>query len=109
MSADDDGPIGTEMMTWLTFTLTAPDAKNSLPLWRRRVAVTDSGTIYAAAALAGPEQRVLMMAAFDGVPGVFDGPHLYLPIEWLRGEFPGIADICCDIFDLVYRHQGWVP
>jgi hypothetical protein len=67
------------------------------PAWKRRVAIDSTGTVYAAAALAGNEEQVCWCAgcaASGNVLVVSDRGHIYVPTQWLAAEYPEIADVC---------------
>jgi hypothetical protein len=59
------------------------------PEWARTAAIDHRGTVYAPAALAGPEDRVVLMAAWDGSPClILDQGHAYLPTSTLTAIDP---------------------
>ncbi len=78
-----------------------PDGEiaKKVPRWKRTAAVAPDGTVYAAAAMVGNELAVTMAAQWDGVDGVLDSRHVYLPVAWLRSEYPAMADV----FDLIEK------
>ncbi|WP_448477115.1 hypothetical protein [Pseudoxanthomonas mexicana] len=67
---------------------------SSEPAWTRTVLLSDDGLVFIAAALAGNEKSVAACAAFDGVPTVKIGTHIYLPTTWIAKDYPACSDLC---------------
>jgi hypothetical protein len=83
------------------------------PEWYRSGALAGDGTVFIPAAIASGyaagrqgEDRVLLMAASDGIPVVLDDGHLYAPAGWVASICPGMADVCALIERGVRNHFG---
>jgi hypothetical protein len=73
----------------------------------RSAALSDDGTVFIPAAIAGHEQQAVLCATWDGtVPLVIDDDHAYLPAQWMAREYPEIADICHVIEEQTKAHFG---
>jgi hypothetical protein len=73
-------------LTWSMFPGPGPE-------WRRCVAVSDDGEVFAPAWIAGNEQKVGMCAAYDGGRAIVCDGHLYLPMSWLVREYPKLQEM----------------
>lgn len=67
---------------------------HKLPKWKRTFGVSDSGTVFLPAAIAGNEQAVLLCAGYDGVEAATESNHLYVSTTWMAREYPATAEIC---------------
>jgi hypothetical protein len=59
-----------------------------------KAALSDDGTVFIPAAVAGSEFKVMLCAECDGVVAVFVDRHLFVPVDWLAREFSEVADVC---------------
>lgn len=64
---------------------------SKVPEWVCSAAMAADGTIYAPAALAGSENKIFFLIAWDGVSRLMDDGHLYVPVRWLAAQFPDLA------------------
>jgi hypothetical protein len=80
-----------------------------MPEWKRTAVITDDGTVYASAAIAGDEQAVWRCARHDGAVGIVNGSHVYLPAKWLARKYPDVAGIFQVIETLKERHIWPAP
>jgi hypothetical protein len=87
------------------------------PKWQRSAIVADDGTIFGPAAIAGNEMEAFLSASWNGtVPVIRHSDHAFLPIWWLRREYPHAADVC-DLIDekvrafdpTTRRHRAKLP
>jgi len=74
----------------------------AMPKWKRSVILMDNGDIYVPAGMVDNEDRLLLIAGFDGVPVIFEFHHLYMPITWLEKEYPKWQDV----FDAIKKTVG---
>jgi hypothetical protein len=63
-----------------------------VPKWLTTAGMSDSGTVFVAARVAGNELAVTLAAQFDGVPAALYRRHVFLPVDWLAQEYPATAD-----------------
>jgi len=68
-----------------------PAGAPKTPQWLLTAFRADDGTVYAPAAAAGREKEVLLCAGFDGVGMYVSRNHVYLPVAWLRSEYPSLS------------------
>lgn len=74
--------------------------------WMRSAALCNDGTVYVPAAIAGEETMAFLCAGWDGISGVIDDGHLYLPARWLAESFPDTKETCDLIESRVLEHCG---
>jgi len=58
-----------------------------------QVAVSDAGEVFIPAAMGGNENIVALCAMHDGVSAITNRGHVFLPISWMKNEFPANSDI----------------
>lgn len=57
--------------------------------WKRSLLVADDGGLYAPAVAAGVTEAVAFYtAAYDGIAFIRHKKHLFLPLSWMRREYP---------------------
>jgi hypothetical protein len=44
--------------------------------------------------MTGVERNAVLMAMWDGVPTMSYKRHAFLPVGWIRKNFPKVADTC---------------
>lgn len=77
-----------------------------MPPWLSTAAISSTGTVFVAAAIADNEHRVFMCACFDNTPLlVANGDHVYVQAEWLAREYPKVARTCEAIITRVRREH----
>lgn len=65
------------------------------PPWMKSFGVSkQEGEVYLPAAIAGPEELVLIKASASGIAPAMRHEHSYFPAEWLATEFPGVQEVC---------------
>jgi hypothetical protein len=64
-----------------------------VPVWMRSAALASDGTIFAPAAIGGSETAVFLCASYDGVSIVLHRNHAFVPLDWLRREYPDMAEV----------------
>lgn len=67
------------------------------PAWLRSAALSPDGTVFVPAAVAGSETDALLSAAYDGVTILRHRGHAYVPVGWLRLEYPQAANLAFKI------------
>jgi hypothetical protein len=71
--------------------------RKGMPKWQRRAAIAGDGTIFIPAIVAGGENTVFLCAGYDGTRVVYHSGHLYVPSDWVKREFPQVADVALKI------------
>lgn len=103
-----DQPLKLRKVTGRTvYWVTTGSAQSKLPQWMRSAAMSDSGTVFIPAAIAGDEKAVFLCAAYDGVEACVNRRHVFLPSRWVSSNYPEIADICAKIERIVQRHLNF--
>ena len=62
-----------------------------MPPYVRLACLAPDGRIYVSGALAGNEDKVFLIAQYDGTPCIMQGGHGYYPADWMAQEFPDTA------------------
>jgi hypothetical protein len=75
-----------------------------LPKWARSVALNTDGQIYIPAAMAGGENTILLCAIADNVEFIYEFEHIYLPLDYMRKQYPKTRETC----DVIERRVGKV-
>jgi hypothetical protein len=68
-----------------------------VPVWARSAALAPDGAVFVPAAITGLEMDVILSAGYDGVTIVRYRKHAYVPVDWLRREYPKVADLATKI------------
>lgn len=70
------------------FSVPNPEHKR-FPEWRRSFGISDKGTVFVPAAMAGDEEElhVMLCASGDGQDTAVYLDHHYVPSAWLKREF----------------------
>jgi hypothetical protein len=78
-----------ETITWIR-----PDFKKAgVPQWLVTAGISDDGTVFVPARIAGNEMAVTLAAGWDGgVAMAIYRDHAFLPVEWMVREYPKLAD-----------------
>lgn len=66
--------------------------KVGIPKWLVTAGISDEGTVFVAARIAGNELAVTLAANFDNVPQVVYRGHPFVPVDWMAREYPKTAD-----------------
>jgi hypothetical protein len=76
-------------ITWIR----SQSAKACRPKWLMTAGITDDGVVFVPAWIAGKETAVTLAAGFHGnvATAIYRG-DAFLPVEWMAGEYPKIAD-----------------
>lgn len=76
-----------EKITW--FAVDNPEKKR-IPEWRRSCGISDKGTVFVPAAMAGDETEfnVMLCAQDDQQHVAVHLNHYFVPSTWLKQEFP---------------------
>ncbi|KRV02459.1 Uncharacterised protein [Pseudomonas aeruginosa] len=71
------------------FAVSNPEQKR-FPEWRRSFGISDNGTVFVPAAMAGDdsELHVMLCASADGQSTTVHLDHHFVPSDWLKREFP---------------------
>jgi hypothetical protein len=65
-----------------------------LAKWQRSLLVAEDGEVYVPAVATGfSEQMVGMCWCWDGVSMWQESGHLYVPLSWVRREYPKLEDL----------------
>jgi hypothetical protein len=89
----------------LGITCQPPSGKTSrLAEWERTIWLDEeTGEVYVPATATGlPEATVMMMCGFETVGVLMDSGHLYVPLYWVRREYPEERDL----WDLMASHAA---
>ena len=79
----------TPAITWIRPEFT----KAGVPQWLTTAGISDDGTVFVPARVAGNEMAVTLAAGWDGnVAMVTYRAHAFLPVDWMVGEYPKLAD-----------------
>jgi len=76
------------------FSVSNLDGKR-FPEWRRSFGVSDNGTVFVPAAMAGDEteQNVMLCALGDKQGTAVYLDHHFVPSDWLKNEFPKHSEL----------------
>lgn len=76
------------------FSISNQDEKR-FPEWRRSFGVSDNGTVFVPAAMAGDEteMNVMLCACSDGQGTAVYLDHHFVPSVWLKNEFPKHSEL----------------
>jgi hypothetical protein len=76
-------------ITWIR-----PEFKKAgVPQWLITAGISDDGTVFVPARIAGNETAVTLAAGWDGnVAMAIYRDHAFLPVEWMVREYPKLAD-----------------
>lgn len=66
----------------------------NFPKWVRSVGISEDGTVFVPAAIAGNEQEVFLCTAYDGAAVATYRNHVFVPATWLAKEFPDAKELC---------------
>lgn len=71
----------------------SPKNNDKFPEWFRTAGVSHDREVFLPAALAGDEKAIFLAAGWDGnVPIFMSKWHLYVPVEWLKKEYPEVSE-----------------
>lgn len=85
------------MAPWMEWFCVENDGLADQPKWFRKVGVCpDDGRVFVPAALVGfdMEMIVFLCASQDRATIVEHLNHVYVPAEWMAGQYPDVADTC---------------
>ena len=66
---------------------------HKLPEWARTSFIGDDGTVYLPCGVFDNECSAFLKVAYDNIPVVRHGRHLYAPSDWLAREYPKSAHV----------------
>ena len=71
-----------------TYTVENKKGQKKQPEWLRTVLRSDDGELFIPGAVTGNEQAAFLCASFDGVCLASFKKHTFLPVSWLKKEYP---------------------
>ena len=76
----------------------------------QKIVIDEQGKAFLQADAFGNERELFLCAAFDGVSVAWqDGKTLFLPADWLAGEFPEHAERIRELVESVQTQIGEKP